>query len=165
DLPVLAARLTDPGRYPVVGNGVHRSCPDQHVDGSAADKDDRVQRTVHVVLRHADVVAEPVVDRVPAAVQHAERDVAVALGPVDDDHDPRGVGGAQPFDARVGAGDPAAPRQTAVNGVQVPGTGLDLGPDAGRGQFGAHSVDQHAQVGAPAFLRLPDEGRYAVVRL
>ena len=60
---------------------------DLHLHGLAGRADHgRVQRLVHVELRHRDVVLEPAGERVPAVVQHAEDAVAVRVG-VDEDAD------------------------------------------------------------------------------
>ena len=62
-----------------LGGAVHRVGADLHLDRLAGRADDRrVQRLVHVELRHRDVVLEPARHRLPVRVDDAERRVAVA---------------------------------------------------------------------------------------
>ena len=160
DLAVLTAGLANPRRYPVAGDPVHGRGADQHAHQltalavAAADQHRGVQRTVHVVLRHADVVAEPLLDRAPAAVQRAERDVAVGLGPVHHHHDPGGVGGS--------AG-PAG--QLSVDRVQVTRPHFDLGPQADCGEFLARARCHVGQEGVPGAGGLQGERPDPLVRL
>ena len=71
----------------VLRAAVHPDGPDLHLDGLAGRTDHRrVQRLVHVELRHRDVVLEPAGQRVPAVVQHAEHAVALGVA-VDEDAD------------------------------------------------------------------------------
>ena len=59
--------------HAVLSPAVHAEGADLHLDRLALRADHRrVQRLVHVELRHRDVVLEPAEDRVPARVQDAE---------------------------------------------------------------------------------------------
>ena len=74
-------------RDAVLGAAVLGEGADLHLDRLALRADDRrVERLVHVELRHRDVVLEPPQDRVPPRVDDAERAVAVAVL-VDEDAD------------------------------------------------------------------------------
>ena len=67
------------GRYAVFGATVHGVGADLDLDGLALRPDDRrVQRLIHVELRHRDVVLEPAGNRVPLGMHRAECGIAVA---------------------------------------------------------------------------------------
>ena len=118
----------------VLGAAVHRVRADLDLDRLALRADDRrVQRLVHVELRHRDVVLEPARDRVPPRVQGAQRRVAVAHRVDEDPH------GDEVVDLLEVA---AAHDHLLVDGVVVLGAarhdGLDLGGREVLGDLGAH---------------------------
>src|SRR5882724_4602470 len=66
-------------RDPLLGDAVHLAGPDLDLDGVALGPDDRrVQRLVHVDLRHRDEILEAPRHRLPQRVDDAEGAVAVA---------------------------------------------------------------------------------------
>ena len=98
--------------------------------------DRRVQRLVHVELRHRDVVLEPSGDGVPPRVDDAERRVAV-LDRIDQDADAHQV--VDVVEADV-PGD-----HLLVDRVVVLGTAGDLRVDLGLAQVGADVLDHFLQ--------------------
>ena len=113
----------------VLGPAVHRVGADLDLDRLATGADDRrVQRLVHVELRHRDVVLEPPRHRVPPGVQRPQRRVAVAHRL--DEHPHRD----EVVDLLEVA---AAHDHLLVDGVVVLGPAGDRGLDLGRAQVGA----------------------------
>ena len=124
-------------RDAVLGPAVHVPGADLQLHRLAAGPDDRrVQRLVHVELRHRDVVLEPARDRVPARVDDAERRVAVP-DRIDQDADADQV--VDVVEADV-PGD-----HLLVDRVVVLGTAGDLRVDLGLAQVGADVLDDFLQ--------------------
>ena len=163
-------------RDAVLGAAVHREGADLHLDRLARRAHHRrVQRLVHVELRHRDVVLESPQHRVPAGVKDAEHRVAVAVL-LDQDADADQVVDVVELAAaddhllvdRVVVLRPAGDRGGDLRLAQVL---LDLGDHLGeelvarRRPLGHHShdlvVDLRVQGGEREVLQLPLDGVHA----
>ena len=124
---------------------MHLPGADLNLERIAARPDDRrVQRLIHVGLRHRDVIFEAPRQRRPHRVHRAERGVTV-LDRVDDDPD-RG----QIVDRR----EVAALADLGVDRVEVLGTPLDLGVDLQLFELVAQTRDRLLDVGLALAPRL-----------
>ncbi len=141
----------------VLGRAVHRVRADLQLDRLAARADHRrVQRLVHVELRHRDVVLEPARHRLPVRVDDAEGRVAVAFG-VDEDAD---------ADQVVDVGELAAAHDhLLVDRVVVLRPAGDVGLHAAVAQVGVDPLDDLGQVGVARRRPLGDQPDDLVVAL
>ena len=143
--------------HTVLGAPVHLVSADLELHRMVAGTQDRgVQRLVHVVLRHRDVILEPPGQRIPPGVQHAERAVTVAGG-VDQHPQP---------DQIVDVGEVAATHHhLLVDRVVVLGTPVDRRLDAGLGQVLLGLIDHLTQLPLTLRRRLGDHPDDLVVDL